>query len=364
VPARPEVRTNLRLLLCQVFAGPAERYFIVLRNDETLPVGLSGTDLDVCVRPGRTPREVVDYLVASTGKLGWFPVGMSERPHMVGFTLIRQDTADVEAIHFDVFNGISYLGIPLCPALVLDQESSIRDGVRVLSDRGKALATLLHHMAWNGHLSKEKYRAELADVLTHPPDAAWVERHTAVAFGEPAAHRLLSSSSVSPLYHGTLSNRLKLAAAVVHRAAGGNPFRPARQIMAYWAGQWSSFRFPPGLVGTVGDRYPEWPNLRLTEELACSIAPHGCAAPSARAQSRRVHTLNGPRYQRATCGSWKRWTPVRWLLPSVFLFYQAKRNRVVVLSNRLPIGLRILRHLRAPAWVGATPGKSLEIAQR
>jgi hypothetical protein len=111
---------------------------------------------------------------------------VSRRPHMTGFTLVRQGHAGVDAVHFDVFDGISYVGLELCPPAVLYAESSVRDGVRALSARGRALATVVQHLAWNGYLSKEKYRDELAEVLANPADGPWMRRRVGEVFGVPS----------------------------------------------------------------------------------------------------------------------------------------------------------------------------------
>lgn len=335
-------------LLSRIFAGPAESYFIVLRNDEMLPLRLSGTDLDVCVCPGKKPLEVLDYLSETGRDLGWFAVGVSERPHMTGFALVWSDGNHTEAIHFDVFDGISYLGVELCSSGTLASESSVSNGVRRLNRRAKSLATLVHHIAWSGYLGKEKYREELAEVLGDPTDALWMFQRVSEACGPWTAQWLLSPTR--QLDHATLPSRLKFAVGVFTTASRGRS-KPLRGVLRYWCSQWASMRSPPGLVGLYGESFPSAPNLVLSEELACALAPHGCVARTARSLPRDVHTLNGERYRRTISRAWARWTLVRWLVPSVFLRYQAKRNRIVVLRDRLPLGMRLLRRVAAPGWV-------------
>src|SRR5207247_7402703 len=124
---------------------------------------VSGTDLDVSVRPGCSAGEVVEFLCRRGSTLGWKPVCVSRRPHMTGFSLVKPDAgSSTSAIHFDIFEGITYLCLPLLRPEALDAESIVRGGVRQLSERGRVLATTVHHLAWNGALLKEKYRAELA----------------------------------------------------------------------------------------------------------------------------------------------------------------------------------------------------------
>jgi hypothetical protein len=349
---------QLRRLLHRIFSGPAASYFLILRNDEALPDGLSGRDLDVCVRPHRTADEVVEYLSECGRELGWVPVSVSTRPHMVGLTLVRQDRHSDEGVHFDVFDGISFAGMPLCAATELDNESEVRDGARVLSRRGRALATILHHMAWNGYLGKDKYRTEVAQVLADPIDAAWLHERLTRVFGEGATRRLLASASTSRLDREHGASRVRVCAAIFAHRAPVEGLRPAKEVLAYWAGQRSSLQHPPGLVGMDGDFVPRAPRFRLSTELACVISPHGYTVPSVRSRATHICTINGDSYERVLRSAWKRWTVVRWVAPSSFLYYQAKRNRVVVLTKRLPLALRVLRAWRRPAWVGVPLSQS------
>jgi hypothetical protein len=343
-------------LLRGIFDGNAEQYFVVLRNDERLPGELTGTDLDVCVSPQRTPEEVMSYLVTVGSRLGWSAAAVSRRPHMIGFTLVRAGEDEVDAIHFDVFNGITYLGLPLCDPATLHAESRVRDGVRLLSPRGKSIATVVHHLAWNGYLSKEKYRSEFAQLLRDPVDGPWMRARLGEVFGIGIARALCSPEGLTRLERSTVNARLQLSAALFRQAARKGLTYPARRLGSYWLGQCSSFRIPPGVVGREGDGLKNLDGMRLTPEIACGVTPHGCWAPSARCHASAVRTLNGPRYQRTTTRAWARWTFLRWTLPSLFLLYQAKRGRIVVLTNRLPLGLRLLRRAGHPAWIGIPPG--------
>jgi hypothetical protein len=63
-----------------------------------------------------------------------------------------------------------------------------------------------------------------------------------------------------------------------------------------------------------------------------------------------VRSLNGPKHQQCVESLWRSATILRWVAPSLFLWLQAKRNRVVVLE-RLPLALRGLRRLSPPAWL-------------
>lgn len=351
VQAEPRPQLLRTVFRTDLVTGAADDHFMVLRNDEALPDGLSGTDLDVCVCPGRRPAEVVGYLVDAASSVGWSAVTISRRPHMVGFGLVREGENGPDAIHFDVFNGISYLGIPLCEPSTLYRESTVRDGVRVLSARAKALTTVTHHLAWNGYLSKQKYRDELAAVLGS--DGEWLRSQLAEVFGSALTERICSRHGIEELATASVTSRLRISSALARRSfARWGVTEVVRRILGYWGGQLGSFRSPPGIVGLAGDQIRHLPLLALSPQLACGVSPHGCWAPSPRCHPSAVRTLNGPRYQRTTSRAWRRWTLLRWTLPSFFLFYQAKRNRVVVLSARLPLGLRLLRRVGRPAWIG------------
>lgn len=334
-------------LLGNVFRGPAEKLFLVLRNDEELPTRLSGTDLDICVCPGRTLDEVLEYLIRVGAEVGWTAVAVSRRKHMIGFSLLRVDDPDTDAIHFDIFNGVSYLGLPLCDPDLLYDESSVRDGVRLLSARAKVLATVVHHLAWNGYLGKPKYRAEMAATLGGV-GGDWLRAQLALVFGSEAS----TAITVAQLERASAWTRLTIASALLRRARVRlGVLGCVRRVFRYWFGQLASFRSPPGIVGSRGEWVRSSHRVVLSPELACRVSPHGCWAPSPRCRADAVKTLNGPRYQRTTSRAWRRWAVVRWTMPSVFLLYQAKRNRVVVLSGPLPIGLRLLRRLGNPAWL-------------
>src|SRR5690242_18538671 len=189
---RAERSDDLRQLLGKMFEGEeAGRLFTVLRNAERLPEGMSGTDLDVSVNAGVSVGEVVAFLRRQGEALGWYAVGVSQRPHMTGFGLVKP-TGPVgsSALHFDVFDGISYLGLPLLRPESIEGESVVRDGVRQLSDRGRVLVTTVHHLAWNRALLKEKYRTELAGVLADERDRPWLLERVSRALGAPAAAAL------------------------------------------------------------------------------------------------------------------------------------------------------------------------------
>lgn len=339
-------------LLREIFKGDdaAER-FIVLRNGEALPERMVGTDLDVCIMPGRSLGEVAEFLIERGRSAGWAPVSVSRRSHMIGLSLVPLDEA-ADAVHFDVFGGITYLGLPMLRAETCAAESIVRHGVRSLNRRGQALATTVHHLAWNGYLSKEKYRAELAEVMSDPSSMLWMRESLAAAFGSRTLHAIDVAIAAGTLGRATARMRRAVRADLVARRALRRPATTMLQIVGYLAGQGESFRNPPGLIGTRGDSLPAAPRHRLTTELAGRIAPHGFGARSVRAGIGDVHTANGERYRHTLVRTWRRSTLLRWFLPSVFLYLQAKRGRTVVLE-RMPVALRALQRWSRPSWLAA-----------
>jgi len=131
-----------------------------------------------------------------------------------------------------------------------------------------------------------------------------------------------------------------------------------RGISGYFAAQFGSLRHPPGLVGRPGDLVGARLGA-LTLELACRVTPHGFAVVSVRKMGHGLHTSNGPTYEKSLRATWARWSVVRWLAPSLFLYYQTKRNRIVVVG-RLPMMLGALcRTGHRPGWVAAPTAQSV-----
>lgn len=351
--ASKESTDAIRDLLRTIFeGGEAAGLFIVLRNGELLPESMTGTDLDVSVRPGRSVGDVVEFLCRRGSALGWKPMCVSRRPHMTGFSLVKPDAgSNPSAVHFDIFEGITYLCLPLLRPEALEAESIVRSGVRQLSERGRVLATTIHHLAWSGALLKEKYRTELAALLARKTDREWLLRTVDAALGTPVSRELGKSPGPAGLGSGATGLRRCVWLGLASRWFLPQPRLALHSLGTYLRGQLQSMRRPPGLVGCPGDPIPDLPGTLLSIELACRISPHAVGAKDVRTPPTMVRTLNGPRYERTTARLWRTWTPVRWLLPSLFLFLQAKRNRIIVL-DRLPVAIRWLRsRAHSPGWV-------------
>ncbi|MDH3307197.1 MAG: hypothetical protein OEO77_06735 [Acidimicrobiia bacterium] len=331
------------LLSALARAGIGDR-IVVLRNAEELPAGFSGTDLDVSVLPGFRPPDVVEWIGAIAKDSGWRVVLTNARPHIAGLSIHHRE-ADV-TLHFDVFDGVSVYGMVLMTPDELDVESVDQGGFRVLTARGETAVTVLHHLSWNGCLSKEKYRDAARAVLAS--DREWlVERMTGV-WGPVAAGEILEAIESGSLGGGCRGRRRRLLRArlrTVGYGAGG--FRLGR----YWLSQAESLLHPAGLVGVPGAPLPADPEIRLTAELACEVAPHSIIAPSVRSPVASISNLNGPRYEAAVRNTWRRWALLRWTAPSLFVWYLAKRGRVLVLDEPPWLVKQVARRGWLSDWV-------------
>lgn len=348
----PPVPASTVGLLAAVFAPPAADTMIVLRNAEQLPAGLSGTDLDVASGPGLKPWHVADHIESRAREAGWVPVVRSTRAHMVAVSVARPpaETEPPVALHFDIFEGIRFLGLSLCPTAQLFAESVVTSGVRTLTARGQVLATLAHHLAWNGGLRKQKYRKDLAQLLANPRDADWLRSRLEHIFGKRIAAEVTDPEAVAGLGQQRRLRKRRVRRELLITSLRQRPVRTLGPLLRYLMGQVASFIHPPGLIGRSGEGLLSLP-FTLDLVLACQLSPHGMYAPHARAQPCVVATLNGPRYEESVRRLWARSRLLRWVAPSVFLWLQAKRGRVVVV-DRLPWALVTLRAAGGrPRWL-------------
>ncbi len=328
---------------------------MVLRNGALLPDGLQGTDLDLSVLPGNTMTEVADLLTRRAKAVGWERALLSIRKHMSALAFVDARASHGHAVHFDVFDGISAYGIRLASPHQLASLSDTRRGVTQLTAQGQVLVTVLHHLAWSGYLAKDRYRSELRQLIRHPGERRWLEEEIADRFGPRLTSRILKDASSDRLGYKALPRRLRVVAALASRAFIRDPVGTAAGILAYLTGQIQSVLRPPGVVGLRGDRIPSVPTQALDLRIACGMSPHAFFAPAARAPAHLCQTVNGPRYERSVRSSWARWLPVRWMAPSLYLWMNAKRGRVVVL-DRLPYMLARLRESTVrPGWLALPP---------
>jgi len=343
-----------RDVLGAIFRGDAAgRLFIVLRNGEDLPERQSGNDIDVTLRPGVSLETVVAFISARAREVEWVPLCVSRRRRTAGFSIVdaRSESAGA-AIHFDVFDGISAFGIPLIPTTLLAAESVVRDNVRQLNPRGRALATIAHHVGCSGALTKDKYVSELATVLARPADRAWLVENAKRMLGARVASELqvgVATDSQHPLRKRSRARQLASLWTAAQRAPDGMSV-VLRGIWSYLSAQLPSLLQPPGLVGCRGERVRDLPQLVLNDTLACRVAPLAMIVDTVRSRANAVRTENSDKHLRCITDIWAASVVLRWTVPSVFLWLQAKQGRVVVL-RRLPLGLRLIRRVASPRWL-------------
>lgn len=316
---------------------------VVLRNGEELPDDLSGTDLDVSVLPGAGPADVV-RLVDEVGRAsGWMMVLENSRRHIAGASLHHPATGT--SAHFDVFDGVTAYGMPLLTPADLADETVLQGGFSVLTGRGETLVTLLHHLSWNGRLGKRKYVDDALAVLAD--DGAWLRVRLEAVWGADASEAVLADLVAGRLTESGSSSRRRRRRLLAARAQRLGWGRAVRSYGSYLGAQAESLRRPAGVVATPGARLPS--GLEVTAELACDVAPHSLAAPSVRSASANVENRNGERYVSSVRSTWDRWRIIRWVTPSAFLWYLAKRGRIVILDE-VPALIRVGQRRGWP-WV-------------
>jgi hypothetical protein len=269
---------------------------------------------------------------------------------MAAMTLVHLSEPAL-AIHLDIFREVSFLSIPVLDAATLMVEAEVRNDVRLLSKRAEVAATVIHRVLFGGTLNKEKYIEQVRDVLSDPADAAWLRDRVEGAIGAPIAAEVTDRRSLAGLRgDGERRNRAAVGS-VFRRSFLRRPLDTSVRVVRHMLGQVASTLRPPGVVGCPGDPFPELPCYGLTLHLASAISIYGLYQPSVRSDAATLKTENEERYEEMLKRRWTRWAFLRWCLPSVFLWLQAKRAGIV-LVDRLPLALRIARRLGiAPAWV-------------
>lgn len=342
-------------LLRHIFAdGEAARFFVVLRNGHELPERLSGNDLDVAVLPGVSMNDVFELVRERASELGWRPVCVNRRRRSIGFSLVTAaGDAPATAIHVDVFDGISAYGISIMSSGFLQSESVLRGTVRQLSDRARPLVTLAHHVGSSGALTKELYVSELEAVL-RGRDREWLLVSIADLLGDRVAgdvRRGAAGAARHPLRQPSRARQVHALTAAARR--GGAGVRGAiRGVSEYLFGQLPSVARPAGIVGRRGELI-RGVGLPLTDTLACGVAPLAMLATTVR--SHEARSENSAKHRDYVAGIWSRARVLRLVLPSFFLWLQAKRGRIVVLDT-LPLGIRLVRAVARPAWITMSSG--------
>ncbi len=340
----------LRKLTCVSEASP----LIALRNADGLPDRLDGTDLDVVCAPGVSLSEARSFLRRCASSTGWRLLGLSNRFHMAAATFVHPGGKNF--LHIDVFRDLSVLGVPLISAEELYRDHLVVNGVRRLSPRMETLVTVVHRTLHGGTLNKRRYRDQLRFCL-ESEDGEWCRERLADILGVRVAQRLEDVAVRDESQGEGWSRGNSTVSAVISRRLVRAPWSTLTRLARYGAGQVTSFLRPPGLVGEPGAAVPQMPGLRVDLGFASGLSIYALSAPTVRAAPTSLATMHPPRYLRMLRSRWKFWTPLRWILPSIFLWLHAKRSGVAIV-DRLPGGLRLLRRAGlGRSWIAREPGR-------
>jgi hypothetical protein len=205
-------------------------------------------DLDLWVRASSIDA-AVDLIEGAATDDGWWILKRVRRPHVSSVYLYRPGP-DPSALTVDVFPSIRWLFADLVPAAVLAASRERVGDAWTIDPRTGALASCLHHLAWNGGVPTrylEAYRRTLGRVDL--PHAALVDRW---------------SRDPHPRWR---TIRRRFLTSVVTRNLAQHPLRSTTRSAATLAsltrsaeGRWIAF------AGPDADRYLAEIDRRLHEE--------------------------------------------------------------------------------------------------
>lgn len=315
------------------------RTFIVLRNHEGLPHTLTGSDLDLCVRHGLSLRDGLALIRKSASAVEWRVLRVTARPFFAGVALVPNNATNAAAaLHFDIFDGIRFRNIPLLRPEDLEPEVVSHHRYAYLTSRARTLVTLVHHLAWTGSLSKNKYLHEAAHVISQTGDRLWLEKQLAHVFGFSLTTRIIASLAGADTvtnFNGALPSRSFIRRRVLWQARErlGAP-AVARAYAGYYYSQIPSLIRPSGGVVERGARHPNFPQ---TLEQAVNASPHSFFIPKANGHPRTAYTPGPTRYGSSIRAMLVRTRILRNISPTIFLWFMAKRGRFVFVDSIPPL---------------------------
>jgi len=183
--------------------------YAVIRNYESLPETVPGTDIDLVIAEQDYQRIALkmDDLALSVNYRVW-----KKFPKNWGITQIKFapihciDPQDVVKIDFMV-NGLKWLGYDLMSSADLDSHLGVMNGIKVLQGPACILLTLLNSWTYGGKL-KEKYRQECLGL--DPDDRSWVNERLRALFGA-YSQTLISGLEAGQLYEPPWPVRLRVS---------------------------------------------------------------------------------------------------------------------------------------------------------
>ena len=140
--------------------------YCVLRNHESLPSSLGGSDLDIAVLSGRG-KVVVNLATKAAEACGGFPIISYESSiHVIRFLGMNGDTP--WGVALDVFEEISYKGINYLKTEKLINNAFDYQGVKVANSDDSSCLALIKELLSNGK-DRKNYLAELIKIASTKP---------------------------------------------------------------------------------------------------------------------------------------------------------------------------------------------------
>jgi len=130
--------------------------FVVLRNYETLPQATTN-DIDVLVEPGQR-RQAEQMLIRTAGECGYT---LHLRAEYATLALYFSTADSRSQIHFDLFDGFTWRGIPFLDSNPFLQGRLPRDNFFVPHAAHESVCNLLSSLVYTGKL-KSKYQADIS----------------------------------------------------------------------------------------------------------------------------------------------------------------------------------------------------------
>jgi thymidylate kinase len=180
--------------------------YAVIRNYETLPETVPGTDIDLVIRQAdfKRIRSRLAGVAAGTGYRVWkvFPKNWN----IIHVKFAPQNclnSQEIVKIDF-MLNGLKWLGYDLMSRQTLLDYTCDQNGIRVLKNPASTLLTLLNSLTYSGQV-KAKYRREFSALPDN--ERAWIVQGLNKNFGRYAVQLAESLSG-----EGSFNfNRLKRA---------------------------------------------------------------------------------------------------------------------------------------------------------
>ena len=140
--------------------------FVVLRNYESLPQSTTN-DIDVLIGPGQQ-RQAEQVLIQTAGECGY---RLHLRAEYATLALYFSTAKSHSQIHFDLFSGFTWRGIPYLDSEPFLQSKVQRDIFFVPHPAHESACNLLSSLVYTGKL-KSKYQGGIsAAFATHPETA-------------------------------------------------------------------------------------------------------------------------------------------------------------------------------------------------